>query len=46
VRRTPEQVDGWIAGSRIQLTEDDLAEIAVAASGVGTGPVHPLVAVE
>ncbi len=44
--RTPKQVDGWIGGSRIQLTEDDLAEIAVAASGVGTGPVHSLVAVD
>jgi aryl-alcohol dehydrogenase-like predicted oxidoreductase len=44
--RTPEQVDGWVAGGRIELTEDDLAEIAVAASGTGTGPVHPLVAVD
>ena len=44
--RTPKQVDGWIAGGRIRLTDDDLAEIAVAASGTGTGPVHPLVAVE
>ena len=43
--RTPQQVDGWIDGGRIRLTEDDLAEIAVAARGTGTGPVHPLVAV-
>lgn len=45
--RSPEQVDGWIGGGSIRPTEDDLAEIATAASrlGVGTGPVHPLVAV-
>jgi aryl-alcohol dehydrogenase-like predicted oxidoreductase len=45
--RSPGQVDGWIDGARIRLTEDDLAEIATAATrvGAGTGPVHPLVAV-
>jgi aryl-alcohol dehydrogenase-like predicted oxidoreductase len=45
--RSPEQVDGWVGGSRIRLTEDDLAEIATAATraAAGTGPVHPLVAV-
>jgi aryl-alcohol dehydrogenase-like predicted oxidoreductase len=44
--RSPEQVDGWVGGSTIRLTEDDLAEIATAATrtGAGTGPVHPLVA--
>jgi aryl-alcohol dehydrogenase-like predicted oxidoreductase len=44
--RSPEQVDGWIDGSRIQLTEDDLVEIARAATqiGAGSGPVHSLVA--
>jgi aryl-alcohol dehydrogenase-like predicted oxidoreductase len=45
--RSPEQVDGWIGGGSIRLTEDDLAEIATAASrlGVGSGPVHSLVSV-
>jgi aryl-alcohol dehydrogenase-like predicted oxidoreductase len=45
--RSPEQVDGWVGGSTVRLTEDDLAEIATAATrmGAGTGPVHPLVAV-
>ena len=45
--RSPEQVDGWIGGSTVRLTEDDLVEIASAATrtGTGTGPVHPLVAV-
>jgi aryl-alcohol dehydrogenase-like predicted oxidoreductase len=44
--RSPEQVDGWVGGSTVRLTEDDLAEIATAATrmGAGTGPVHPLVA--
>jgi aryl-alcohol dehydrogenase-like predicted oxidoreductase len=44
--RSPAQVDGWIDGSRIQLTEDDLVEIARAATeiGAGSGPVHSLVA--
>jgi len=45
--RSPEQVDGWIGGSQIRLTEDDLAEVANAATAAraGSGPVHPLVAV-
>jgi aryl-alcohol dehydrogenase-like predicted oxidoreductase len=45
--RSPEQVDGWVGGSKVRLTEDDLAEIATAATrtSAGTGPVHPLVAV-
>jgi aryl-alcohol dehydrogenase-like predicted oxidoreductase len=45
--RSPEQVDGWVEGSGIRLTEDDLAEIAnaAAAARAGSGPVHPLVAV-
>ena len=44
--RSPEQVDGWVGGSTVRLTEDDLAEIATAATriGAGTGPVHTLVA--
>ncbi len=46
LRLLPEQVDGWVGGSTVQLTEDDLAEIATAAirTGAGTGPVHTLVA--
>ncbi len=44
--RSPEQVDGWIDGGRIRLTDEELAEIAVAARRAGTGPIHPLVAVE
>jgi aryl-alcohol dehydrogenase-like predicted oxidoreductase len=45
--RSAEQVDGWIGGGSIRLTEDDLAEIATAATrlGVGSGPVHSLVSV-
>jgi aryl-alcohol dehydrogenase-like predicted oxidoreductase len=44
--RSPEQVDGWAAAGRIRLTEDDIADIAIAATriGAGSGPVHPLVA--
>ncbi|MEO8431371.1 MAG: aldo/keto reductase [Acidobacteriota bacterium] len=38
--RSPEQVDGWIAGSRLKLTERDLSEIAQAieTTSAGTGP--------
>jgi aryl-alcohol dehydrogenase-like predicted oxidoreductase len=45
--RSADQVDGWVGGSRVQLTEEDLAEIAGAASlsRAGTGPVHSLLAV-
>jgi aryl-alcohol dehydrogenase-like predicted oxidoreductase len=45
--RSPEQVDGWIGGGTVRLTEDDLAEIASAATrlGAGSGPVHSLVSV-
>jgi aryl-alcohol dehydrogenase-like predicted oxidoreductase len=41
--RSPEQVDGWIGGSGIRLTEDDLAEIANAATAAhaGSGPLLP-----
>ena len=40
--RSPEQVDGWVAASGLQLTEADLEEItaAVEASGAGEGPVR------
>jgi aryl-alcohol dehydrogenase-like predicted oxidoreductase len=41
--RSPEQVDGWIGGSGIRLTEDDFAEIANAATAAhaGSGPLLP-----
>jgi aryl-alcohol dehydrogenase-like predicted oxidoreductase len=41
--RTPAQVDGWIAGASLQLTQDDLAEIAAAISRTqaGSGPSLP-----
>jgi aryl-alcohol dehydrogenase-like predicted oxidoreductase len=45
--RSAEQVEGWVGGSQVHLTEEDLAQIANAAkaSGAGTGPVHSLIAV-
>ncbi len=41
--RTPAQVDGWIQAANLQLTQDDLAEIAAAivATGAGSGPTQP-----
>jgi aryl-alcohol dehydrogenase-like predicted oxidoreductase len=41
--RTPAQVDGWIQGASLQLTEEDLAEItaAIVRTQAGTGPSHP-----
>jgi len=41
--RTREQVDGWIDGGRIHLSEHDLDAIAalVEESGAGSGPVRP-----
>jgi len=41
--RSPEQVDGWIAGASLELTDEDLAEIAgaVQGAGAGAGPVDP-----
>jgi aryl-alcohol dehydrogenase-like predicted oxidoreductase len=41
--RRPEQVDGWVDAAEVDLTADDLAEIAVAldATGAGTGPALP-----
>jgi aryl-alcohol dehydrogenase-like predicted oxidoreductase len=40
---TAEQVDGWIEGSSIELSEQDLDDIAaaVARSGAGSGPGRP-----
>jgi len=41
--RSPEQVDGWIDGATLELTDEDLAEIAgaVQATGAGEGPADP-----
>jgi aryl-alcohol dehydrogenase-like predicted oxidoreductase len=41
--RTPEQVDGWIDGGRVELTPDDLGEIAraIEATDAGQGPARP-----
>jgi aryl-alcohol dehydrogenase-like predicted oxidoreductase len=41
--RTPAQVDGWIQGASLQLTEEDLREIASALTRTqaGTGPSQP-----
>lgn len=41
--RSPEQVDGWIAAARLELTDEDLAEIAAAIrrTGAGSGPAEP-----
>jgi len=41
--RTPEQVDGWIGGASLELTDEDLAEIAgaVQATEAGEGPDDP-----
>jgi aryl-alcohol dehydrogenase-like predicted oxidoreductase len=41
--RTPEQVDGWIDAAQLQLTREDLDEIAraVAETGAGSGPLSP-----
>jgi aryl-alcohol dehydrogenase-like predicted oxidoreductase len=41
--RSPEQVDGWIDAANLELTRDDLEQIAEAInrSGAGTGPSMP-----
>ncbi len=41
--RTPEQVDGWIGGASVQLTPEDLDEIASAIerTQAGSGPARP-----
>ncbi len=41
--RTPAQVDGWIQAATVQLTADDLAEIAAAIgrTQAGKGPAQP-----
>jgi aryl-alcohol dehydrogenase-like predicted oxidoreductase len=41
--RSPDQVDGWLPAATLQLTPDDLAEIAagVEQTHAGVGPVRP-----
>jgi aryl-alcohol dehydrogenase-like predicted oxidoreductase len=41
--RTPAQVDGWIQAATLQLTQDDLKEIAgaITKTQAGTGPSQP-----
>ena len=41
--RTPEQVDGWVGAATLELTEQDLEEIAAAVqrTGAGSGPARP-----
>jgi aryl-alcohol dehydrogenase-like predicted oxidoreductase len=41
--RTPEQVDGWIDAGSLELTREDLGEIAelVRKTGAGSGPASP-----
>jgi aryl-alcohol dehydrogenase-like predicted oxidoreductase len=41
--RTPAQVDGWIQAATLQLTQDDLTEIALAITRTqaGAGPAQP-----
>lgn len=41
--RSPDQVDGWIGGAGVTLTDEDLDEIqsAIERTGVGIGPVRP-----
>jgi len=41
--RTPEQVDGWIGAAGLELTLDDLDEIAqaIGRTGAGSGPALP-----
>jgi aryl-alcohol dehydrogenase-like predicted oxidoreductase len=41
--RTPAQVDGWVGAASLELTPEDLEEIAAAVerTGAGRGPVRP-----
>ena len=45
--RTPAQVDGWIQAATLQLTQEDLAEIAaaIAKTQAGAGPSQPAISV-
>ncbi|HEY0411456.1 MAG TPA: aldo/keto reductase [Candidatus Dormibacteraeota bacterium] len=42
--RRPEQIDGWIAAGELELTDDDLDEIALALerTRAGEGPIRPI----
>jgi aryl-alcohol dehydrogenase-like predicted oxidoreductase len=41
--RSPAQIDGWIGAATVELTPEDLAEIAstLKATGAGSGPMAP-----
>ena len=41
--RSPIQIDGWVSAATLELTADDLEEIAAAIerTGAGSGPVRP-----
>jgi aryl-alcohol dehydrogenase-like predicted oxidoreductase len=41
--RSPAQIDGWFDAATLRLSPEDLQEIAaaIAATGAGSGPVHP-----
>ncbi|NED99034.1 aldo/keto reductase [Phytoactinopolyspora halotolerans] len=41
--RRPDQIDGWLSATNLQLGEQDLADIAAAlrAHGIGEGPARP-----
>ncbi|WP_319517862.1 aldo/keto reductase [uncultured Martelella sp.] len=41
--RKPDQIDGWIAASKLELDDDDLDAIAsaIGKTGAGSGPVRP-----
>jgi aryl-alcohol dehydrogenase-like predicted oxidoreductase len=41
--RSPAQVDGWIGAASLELTDQDLDDIAAAIrrTGAGTGPLRP-----
>jgi aryl-alcohol dehydrogenase-like predicted oxidoreductase len=41
--RAPEQIEGWLGASALELTPADLAEVAraIEATGAGSGPVVP-----
>jgi aryl-alcohol dehydrogenase-like predicted oxidoreductase len=46
--RRPDQIDGWIAANDLELTADDLGEIAeaITRTGAGEGPTRPYPQVE
>jgi aryl-alcohol dehydrogenase-like predicted oxidoreductase len=42
--RRPDQIDGWLPAAGLELTPEDLTEIATAieSTGAGEGPARPL----